>query len=167
MEVEGRANNLTEDQTVKLKYFWAIFLKKIGNPISDKTDNLDANKSGSSLNFFKKVEVYKDDCKNFPLDLAGLYLNETNELYKVFWETIQFYHPDDVLLRFLRARKWNPEKALEMIIKALHFYNYVDIRRVKREGENSLNLNMLEKGQVYFQGNDKSGRPIVYINYIF
>ncbi|KAJ2550857.1 phosphatidylinositol transfer protein csr1, partial [Coemansia sp. RSA 1836] len=44
-----------------------------------------------------------------------------------FWDTVLSDHPDVLLLRFLRARKWKPEDALAMLLACLRWRLAEDI----------------------------------------
>jgi hypothetical protein len=46
------------------------------------------------------------------------------ELRAAFWSMVKHDHPDGLFLRFLRARKWDVEKALAMLIATMHWRSY-------------------------------------------
>ncbi|KAF9897112.1 hypothetical protein BX616_006164, partial [Lobosporangium transversale] len=88
------------------------------------------------------------------------------EYHTAFWEFVQSEHPDTTILRFLRARKWNVEKAMEMLILALEWRITMGVDEVVREGEEALEakypgfLDQLKNGKVIFRGHDRQGRPL-------
>lgn len=104
------------------------------------------------------------------------------ELRAAFWTMVKCDHPDALLLRFLRARKWDVEKALIMLISTMHWRStemVVDgdiIKRgeggaqedsrssdnvVKKEGDDF--LQQLRLGKSYLHGIDKEGRPLCVV----
>ena len=104
------------------------------------------------------------------------------ELRTAFWTMVKADHPDALLLRFLRARKWDVDKALAMLISTLHWRSaqmFVDEdvikygeggaqeasqssdTAVKKEGEDF--LQQLKLGKSFLHGTDKEGRPICVV----
>jgi hypothetical protein len=104
------------------------------------------------------------------------------ELRTAFWTMVKADHPDALLLRFLRARKWDVEKALIMLISTMHWRSaemLVDediIKRgeggaqedsqssdkgIKKEGDDF--LQQLRLGKSYLHGIDKEGRPLCVV----
>lgn len=103
-------------------------------------------------------------------------------LRATFWSMVKHDHPDALLLRFLRARKWDVEKALIMMVSTMHWRSTdmkVDADVVKN-GEcgalvSSQSSNPTEKksgedflaqvrmGKSFLHGSDKSGRPMCYV----
>ena len=104
------------------------------------------------------------------------------ELRKAFWTMVKADHPDALLLRFLRARKWDVDKALAMLISTMHWRSaemLVDEdvikhgeggaqedsqssdKAVKKEGEDF--LQQLKLGKSFLHGTDKEGRPICVV----
>ncbi|QSS51097.1 CRAL/TRIO domain-containing protein [Histoplasma capsulatum var. duboisii H88] len=115
--------------------------------------------------------------------LTALASQSPEELRMTFWNAIKQDNPDAFLLRFLRARKWDVQKALVMLISTLRWRSQewkVDDEIVfkgeaafhensksddpikKKEGEDM--LHMLRIGEAYCRGKDKLGRPICYTN---
>ncbi|KAF9580817.1 hypothetical protein BGW38_002388 [Lunasporangiospora selenospora] len=92
------------------------------------------------------------------------------QLRPALWNNILGDHPDSLLLRFLRARKWNVTNGMTMILKAFKWRLDDDIEEVKANNEDALNAKyrgfkiQLEMGKSYIHGTDKLGRPVVYIN---
>ncbi|KAK5094005.1 phosphatidylinositol transfer protein csr1 [Lithohypha guttulata] len=104
------------------------------------------------------------------------------ELRDAFWSMVKKDHPDALLLRFLRARKWNVHKALAMMISTMHWRRdemHVDDdimfqgeggalkdsqssdAAIKREGNDF--LAQLRMGKSFMHGVDKEGRPLCYV----
>lgn len=99
-----------------------------------------------------------------------------------FWSMVKHDDPDGLLLRFLRARKWNVQSALIMLISTMHWRMqgmHVDddiVRRgeggaledsassnapTKKEGRDF--LTQMRLGKSFLHGTDKEGRPITFV----
>ncbi|KAH7394084.1 hypothetical protein DE146DRAFT_698282 [Phaeosphaeria sp. MPI-PUGE-AT-0046c] len=104
------------------------------------------------------------------------------ELRRAFWSMVKHDHPDALLLRFLRARKWDVEKALIMMISTMHWRldemhvddeivkngelkAMEDIKatdaKVKKNSEDF--LTQLRMGKSYLHGLDNEGRPMCFV----
>ena len=104
------------------------------------------------------------------------------DLRKTFWGMVKQDHPDALLLRFLRARKWDVDKALVMLISTMHWRStemQVDSdviqhgeggaledshskdAKAKKEGEDF--LAQLRLGKSFLHGTDKDGRPLCVV----
>lgn len=99
-----------------------------------------------------------------------------------FWSMVKHDDPDGLLLRFLRARKWNVQNALIMLISTMHWRMqemHVDddiVRRgeggaledsassnasTKQEGHDF--LTQMRLGKSFLRGTDKEGRPLTFV----
>ena len=104
------------------------------------------------------------------------------DLRKAFWSMVKHDNPDGLLLRFLRARKWNVQNALIMLVAAMHWRMqemHVDDDIIKRgEGgsaEDSTSSNkavqkdaedflaQLRLGKSFLHGTDREGRPMCFV----
>lgn len=114
---------------------------------------------------------------------AALANTAPEELRQAFWSMVKHDHPDALLLRFLRARKWDVEKALVMMISTMHWRlteQHVDDDIVKvgelgaleqtkdeRDATTKKNaedfLTQLRMGKSYLHGLDKEGRPMCFV----
>ncbi|EOD48177.1 CRAL-TRIO domain-containing protein [Neofusicoccum parvum] len=113
---------------------------------------------------------------------AALAETTPEELRASLWTMVKHDHPDALLLRFLRARKWDVQAALIMLISALRWratdmHVDDDIVRlgeggaleqskssdpaVKKEGDDF--LQQLRMGKSFVHGIDKEGRPMCYV----
>ncbi|KAG0327335.1 hypothetical protein BGZ99_007805 [Dissophora globulifera] len=93
-----------------------------------------------------------------------------SEYHTAFWAFTQCEHPDTTVLRFLRARKWNVEKAMEMLVLALEWRITMGVDEIIKESEEALEakypgfLEQLKTGKVIFRGHDRQGRPLCLLN---
>ncbi|KAF2685516.1 hypothetical protein K458DRAFT_364347 [Lentithecium fluviatile CBS 122367] len=113
---------------------------------------------------------------------AALANMSPDDLRTAFWSMVKLDHPDALLLRFLRARKWDVEKALVMMISTMHWRleeMHVDDDIIKNGEESALRdskssdpkvkkeaedfLTQLRIGKSYLHGLDGEGRPMCIV----
>jgi hypothetical protein len=203
----GRPGNLTSEQETKLKEMWAATLDVCGVSHEDSeaaaaatstpattAETPDKKKKKSRLSLFSKKEKDQSDgdsamsgvdndkhgqTKEFQQALAS----QTPEaLRDALWSMAKHDHPDALLLRFLRARKWDVQAALIMLISTMHWRSeemHLDddimfngeshaVKAAnssdpaeKKEGEDF--LAQLRMGKSFLHGVDKEGRPCCYV----
>jgi len=99
------------------------------------------------------------------------------------WSMVKHDHPDALVLRFLRARKWDVEKALVMLVSTMN-WRAQEMRvddEIMRNGDAAAAeaekdtsdlakqrlghdfLQQARMGKSFIHGTDKSGRPICYV----
>lgn len=104
------------------------------------------------------------------------------QLRQAFWSMVKHDNPDGLLLRFLRARKWDVENALIMLISTMHWRAenmHVDDDVIykgeggaamdslktdpalKKEGNDF--MAQIRMGKSFLHGKDKEGRPMCYV----
>ena len=207
----GRPGNLTPDQQLKLQELWTSTLRVFGFAVpANGTESLTEadEKWKSSVNGTEKQPKKKrvslfgkkhrsDETENGATDGSGDSddkYGQTKELHNVlanqspedlrmaFWSMVKHDHPDGLMLRFLRARKWDVQKALIMMVATMHWRlqeMHVDddiITRgeggalsdsassnaaVKKEGADF--LAQLKIGKSFLHGTDKEGRPMCFV----
>ncbi|KAI4165099.1 MAG: hypothetical protein LQ342_001376 [Letrouitia transgressa] len=201
----GRPGNLTADQEAKLQELWTATMRVFGISASERLedaggDTEDSRPSTPSLGvkkkkrhnvFSRKPHDNEDDgkladqgdkygqSKEFQQILATA---NPEDLRRAFWDMAKHDHPDALLLRFLRARKWDVHNALVMLIATMK-WRLSDMRvdedimkkgeagaladsknsnaAVKREGNDF--LAQLRLGKSFLHGTDKAGRPICFV----
>lgn len=89
-------------------------------------------------------------------------------LRQIFWEMVKGEHPDAIMLRFLRARKWNVDRAIAVIGSTAAFRADNDVAAILRGGELALTstrggTNMLANGISYIYGATSIGEPVYII----
>ncbi|KAI5793871.1 CRAL-TRIO domain-containing protein [Peziza echinospora] len=159
-------------------------------------DGADAKKKRSKMSMFKKKEQPpapapatasgqisnqalatvkvddKDDKHGLAKEFNAALSSQTpEELREAFWEMVKCDNPDALLLRFLRARKWNVENALVMMVSTMQWRAAeMKVHEVIGRGENGAVaaadndfMHQLRIGKSFLHGWDKQGRPICYV----
>lgn len=206
----GTIGNLTPEQEVKLKEFWVLALNVFGltledlevpaQPPSDVAAAQDKKKAkGSRWSIWGKVQ--DDDTKSTSSDAASgsiaadddkygqskeykqaLEDMKPEEIRTAFWNMVKSDHPDSLLLRFLRARKWDTKKALAMLIATMRWrMQDMDVdgdimrngeagavkqsqssdAKEKKKGDDF--LTQMRLGKSFLHGVDRDGRPICVV----
>ncbi|KAF9170547.1 hypothetical protein BGX21_008531 [Mortierella sp. AD011] len=175
----GHVGSLTPDQKELLKQMWVeIFKIQDSGSLDLPTDLLAPPSDTASVKSKGTVKKgWFGSSKSVPADepaqttrvnLADIGLDVAT-LRPALWNNVLGDHPDALLLRFLRARKWNVTNGMNMILKAFKWRMEDDIEEVKATSEIDLDAKyrgfrlQMETGKSYFHGTDKLGRPVVYI----
>ncbi|KAJ5206353.1 hypothetical protein N7491_003027 [Penicillium cf. griseofulvum] len=205
----GTVGNLTPEQEVKLQEFWVLALKVFGltlegleapqptatsdaatpAPAQDKKKTksrwgiwggADDTKTGSdSVASVVDSDDKYGQSKEFKQALEDM---KPEEIRTAFWSMVKGDNPDSLLLRFLRARKWDTKKALVMLIstmrwRLLEMHVDDDIMfngeasavkqsqgsdpKEKKRGEDF--LTQMRLGKSFLHGVDRAGRPICVV----
>ncbi|CAF1160590.1 unnamed protein product [Adineta ricciae] len=86
--------------------------------------------------------------------------NEGDALF----HSIGYDNPDVLILRWLRARKWDIDAAVQQLMETLKWRKESAVDNLLLKGENELNLDEIQTKKSYYMGYDKVGRPISYIH---
>lgn len=108
--------------------------------------------------------------------------SKPEDLHAAFWSMVKNDHPDALMLRFLRARKWDINRALAMLVSTMHWrmneMHVDDDIMIQGEGgalkdsqssdpsvkkEASDFLQQMRMGKSFIHGVDKEGRPMCYV----
>ncbi|EPY51658.1 sec14 cytosolic factor family protein [Schizosaccharomyces cryophilus OY26] len=87
-----------------------------------------------------------------------------HQMYVNFFEQCAFDDFDLTLLRFLKARKFNVNDASSMLTNAIRWRHQVDLRGIMLRGEKGLNQDFVKASMYFIWGQDRAGRPIVFLN---
>ena len=169
-EINGVSKTSTGLTAEKKKKRKGLFSRK------RKDSKIDAQASKAAATAATESDDKYGQTKAFHAALAQ---NLPEELRQAFWSMVKHDHPDGLLLRFLRARKWDIEKALVMMVstmqwraKEMHVDDDIVVRgeggalrdsasadaKAKRDG-NDL-LAQLRMGKSFLHGVDREGRPM-------
>lgn len=182
----------SSDQKQSSKKRFGRFGKKNSNdkdgsevsPVNTTTTTITTNGNSSAGNLAGLKLNDSDDKFGQNKEFYDVLANWTSEeLRLAFWTQAKHDHPDSLLLRFLRARKWDVSKALAMLIStmswkvkdfhldddimkkgdsaALHDDVKADDANAKKNADDFVSL--LKRGESVMHGKDKAGRPICYV----
>ncbi|WFD23964.1 hypothetical protein MEQU1_002659 [Malassezia equina] len=175
---EGYRGNLTPTQSQALKEAWTL-LEDIFQRNCERSDKLErkggpkAAQTGEELSANVKTKedakASKDSQDQKAIDAAvakygGRYLRQS------FWDTAKMDAPDQLVLRFLRARKFDVKRSMAMLISAIQFHLDVNTETILFKGEQGLMdvpgfLNQFRRGISYIEGNtDRYQLPIYFIH---
>lgn len=170
-QAEKRSRAGTGGSEKKSRKRVSLFSRKHHDDTEDKDASGDSAMDGDDK-YGQTKEFHKVLASQSPTDLRAW-----------FWSMVKHDNPDGLLLRFLRARKWNVQNALIMLISTMHWRGEEmhvddDIMRsgeggavedsnssnaaVKKEGNDFLTQTRL--GKSFLHGTDKEGRPMCFVN---
>lgn len=200
----GRPGNLTAEQEARLQELWTVTLRVFGVQAPDRPEDVEHQQQSGSLTATpdKKAKKKKNSIfrrhngdndegasadqedkygqgKDFQQVLATV---DPEKLRNAFWSMVKHDHPDGLLLRFLRARKWDVHNALVMLIATMNWRmkeQRVDDDIMKNgEGQAAANssssnaavnreaedfLAQLRLGKSFLHGTDREGRPMCFV----
>ena len=148
--------DLTPEEEFKVQQAWVHIARLMGQDVSDNP----AFKATPDLTQTLKPLLTALSPEQFRMQL---------------WTGALPDHPDAAVLRFLRARKWDVQKGMEMLVSAI---NWRAERRINddviRKGESVALadkpsaddmgfINQYRSGKSYVRGKDLEGRPIYVI----
>ncbi|KAG0274377.1 hypothetical protein BGZ95_009852 [Linnemannia exigua] len=187
-EGTGHVGTLTPNQAKALKQLWAAILEiqangtvtlthdpKLNVPPTPAVDPAPVAASvgwgggwfGAAATPAAPVEPVAEPPLTITLEEIGL---SAADVKTELWNNVMCDHPDSLVLRFLRARKWHVGNGLTMLLKAFKWRQEMNVDDVKTKGDDELEVaypkfkKQLEMGKFYVHGTDKHGQPVVYLN---
>ncbi|KAI9208295.1 CRAL-TRIO domain-containing protein [Polychytrium aggregatum] len=116
--------------------------------------NDDSSRSGTSGRS-KSTTRKADEVDSFPVPKATL----LEELFLL----VAYDNPDAMVLRFLRARKWDVDAAIAMLMQCIRWRIEFGVRSIMEGGESLVSVTELSAGKGYFRGYDMKDRPCVFV----
>lgn len=177
----GRIHDLYPDQEHALKEMWAQLLVVLEGAPADLVNNvapIDHSIEGGKAQEHLSASLRKAAAKHpvhpttdkeaFKNALQGKDMENAKRIVRLFFRQD---HPDNVILRFLRARKWDVAKALEMLAHTLIWrLEEFKVNELVEEGELGALENkdrgvmlQFEIGKAFIYGADMQGRPLVVV----
>ena len=77
---------------------------------------------------------------------------------------VAYDNPDALLLRWLRAKKWNVQGTVELFLETIKWRKEWGVTEFVAKGETDLYEEEIQSGKTFFMGEDKMGRPINYVS---
>jgi hypothetical protein len=128
----------------------------------------------------RKLGVQEEEIKSMEKILSGM---TPRDMTFVMLKMIKQEHPDSLLLRFLRARKWDVGKAFAMMASNILWRKEAGVDEevlpqgeefaleqsrsasaTPKEKKNGADfINQLKSGKSYLHGFDRDGRPVIYV----
>ena len=168
-EADQRSRASADGAEKQKKKRIGLFGKKHKN---DEGDGAATNSSADADDKWGQTKEFHNFIANQPPE----------DLRRAFWSMVKHDNPDGLLLRFLRARKWDVQNALIMMVATMHWrlqeMHVDDDIMMKGEGgalEETKSSNATLKkesedflaqarlGKSFLHGIDKEGRPITYV----
>ena len=196
----GFLGNLNSDQEWKLQQLWMVLLKALeassGAESSSTPRKSSVSRTETTISARASVSSTRVDSSRLSESLKDLGLDatqiktitqsltnmNTEELHRGFLASIKNENPDVLMLRFLRARKWDVGNAFAMMIGSVEWrikeMNVDDVltkgdlhalkksKDAKSPGEKKDGTMFLAQsriGKAFVRGTDKTGRPIVVV----
>ncbi|SAM05820.1 hypothetical protein [Absidia glauca] len=198
--LRGRINTLTETQVDKLKEIWMRLMEAFRQqgeawpppPPSTKDSkksslwksnaSLDNGDSSNTKNSPEPKYLFfgtkaNPQWSSLPLEEA-IVLIPGPRLFSTFWNMVAGDNPDAMVLRFLRARRWDVEASYKMIMNTLRWRIHMRIDDIVALSETGIynELELLKKGmgdqflanlhsyKCVLGGPDKQGRGVCFAN---
>ncbi|ORX60204.1 hypothetical protein BCR36DRAFT_579647 [Piromyces finnis] len=89
--------------------------------------------------------------------------NILESMKEEFFYMMSCDEPDSVALRFLRARKWNVNRAIKMTTACLQWRIEWNVRALLEIGEQGIDEEVFKSGKAFIFGKDKENRPLSYV----
>lgn len=202
----GRPGNLTPEQEEKLRKLWVAVFQTTGVKGSDppQVEAPELAEAESETPKKKRFGLFRKEGKSKtasgtetpPKDATEedkygqtakyhetLANHSPESIRETIWTMVKHDHPDALVLRFLRARKWDVEKALVMLVSTMNWRQtemHLDDDIMKKGEGGAVDdeqhatdeklktvghdfMEQIRMGKSFLHGKDKEGRPICYV----
>ncbi|KAG0265471.1 hypothetical protein DFQ27_000608 [Actinomortierella ambigua] len=176
---DGRLGHLTPEQTAMLQQFWVrlydIFDGKTQfdqtAPSSFKGQAREEDAAApqpEKKGWFGRGKKEASTSEAAAAEVAPRFTGQ--DMYKTFWKLTMMDHPDMIVLKFLRARKWVLDDAMKMFLNALKWRiverldELVELSDVELDAKYPKFIKQMELGKGYLRGADPLGRPMSVVN---
>jgi len=190
--LSGHLNNLTLLEKIKLQLIWILLLKSLTQTCDFEKfsmkqkqaycrglykqlypllphDNFDLEGSCKfsndleAQNFSIHSQTLLEDFYKVQSVEELMVIVDQNPLSQEFYDQFGCDDPDTLLLRFLRARKWNVLDATLMLIDTLYWHKSFGVGEFLRQGESAVKEYLLTCGKHYAWNVDLKGRLVIWI----
>lgn len=173
----------TDGKKDKKKSRLNVFKRNKGDKNADDKSSSASEASTPPSTDISRLSISAEDDKfgqtaEFKAAIANI---PPEELRRTFWSMVKHDHPDALLLRFLRARKWDVEKALVMMVSTMQWRlnemhvdddimkngelaaleTKADDATAKKNADDF--LTQLRMGKSFLHGLDSEGRPMCFV----
>lgn len=171
--------NLNDNERASLSQMWRVFFHVLNHP-----EEYTHNAGEAHLNPEQAKAIAEDgppsqtmsanekESKAHQEEQAALsdvlVHHGVQKFYDSFWFLCGPDPPDMVMLKFLRARKWNVERAVAMLARCIKWRIDVDVAGIVEKGDLGLSqedpayLKQGEVGKAYAASASKENMPIVF-----
>ncbi|KAF9917755.1 hypothetical protein FBU30_000546 [Linnemannia zychae] len=174
LPTDGRLGHLTQEQTVKLQQFWVRLYDIFdGKTPVDQTvpssfkgqarDEEGGDGAPAKAGWFGRSKPAAESAPVGPRFTGA-------DLYKTFWKLTMMDHPDLIVLKFIRARKWVLDDAIKMFINALKWRiieridELIELSDVELDAKYPKFIQQMKMAKGYLRGADPLGRPMSVVN---
>ncbi|KAJ1327541.1 CRAL/TRIO domain-containing protein [Microdochium nivale] len=169
---EGYVGNLSPFQQRCLQRFWARLTEIMGTKPADASGAASIRSAVASL---QAADVGGDKYGQSDAFTRYLAKEPPEVIRRSFWAVIKNDNPDSMVLRFLRARKWDVEKALVMMITMTEWRGQHNVDSIVVKGGEGVGLKekrtddeeglllQYRLGKSFIRGLDNDNRPVYIV----
>lgn len=172
----GHLDSLSPWETLKLQKTWIHLLHHCDSNVLNISSHLLPDHTASHREHLQPDSHYPSAATNG----SPIYPITPDIFRSLLWGLFQADHPDVMVLRFLRARRWDVDKSLAMLLSTLNWRHEQGLERIVRYGEflahrhhttaqtgpTEVGKHMVGQygsGKAFIRGADKFGRPIFVV----
>lgn len=170
----GRAGNLSPEQEQKLKEMWSQILVFVGAApkalIPTLSGSSAENKPKKGLFGWGSAKHVDDATTQAAMFQKALSTVSPEDCKRYLRDMSRADNPDNLLLRFMRARKWDCAKALEMFAKTIQWRSEFKVEELLSKSEEQLTADgnpglvlQPKLAKCVVHGHDLKMRPIVNV----